>query len=130
MSDCKSKYVFPHFRVAQSIFERDSIPTLERVIGMVVVVVSPDYKLYQLQGNDAAYNNWKDITIDIELISNTIGHVTESNPPDSEKISNEYLNTRYPLSQEGFRVTIESLKTTFMKISGGRWVIFGTFINL
>lgn len=115
----------PTYRVVQNISERNTIPCNERMNGMVVTVVGIDnsYKQYMLQGGDPCVNtNWKTINLNPIQLNSYIGHITiyeETTDP----VTNTYLSNRFPESLEGFRVTIVSLNTTFMRIQNDTWVI-------
>lgn len=125
MSDCGSGQI--PYRVVQTIYERNTIPCSERLNGMLVTVVGSDssYKQFMLQGGDPCVNsNWKPV-LDLSAILSMVGHFTIEDDVNGE-IEDIYLNTRFPKSLEGFRVTFLSLNTTFMKISGDRWVITNT----
>lgn len=56
------------------------------------------------------------------------GHVT-IDLDSSTVIDNDFLNDKYPNAPEGFKVTVTPLNTTFMKISGDRWVMTNNIIN-
>lgn len=133
--NCNSTPIFP-YRIVQNLRERNSLPCSERIRGMKVVVIqgtvgsdTPPYTEYMLQGIDPCNNaNWKKVSFDDYVFNNTIGHATEE-IMDEDPITNEYLNLKYPLVLEGFKVTILPLNTTFMKISEGRWVITNNILN-
>ncbi len=116
------------YKVVQNLSQMRSIPCDERIIGMTVVVVGSKYKKYQLEGGDPCNNNnWKSLEFSVEDIQKSIGHKTIVENLDSELITKEYLNNRFPTSMEGFMVTVISLNTTFLKIEGGSWRMLGSF---
>lgn len=122
--DCGPFESFPHYRVVQSVYERNMIPCDQRVNGMMITVVGNDrsYKQYMLRGGDPCVNdNWKEITTE-EDIWNMVGHATVFEDPGFT-ITSEYLNSRYPKSREGFRVTFITLNSTFMRVAQDVWMI-------
>lgn len=119
----------PTYRVVNTITERNSIPCIERLNGMLVTVIGSDssYKEYMLRGGDPCVNsNWTE-RFGMSQVNLNIGHVTIEDII-TEVISDLYLNTRFPQSMEGFRVTFLDLKSTFMKISGDRWVLTNSIL--
>lgn len=122
-SCCEEKRIFP-YRVTQTIYERNTIPCAERVNGMIVTVVGPDssYKQFMLKGGDPCSNsNWK-VYHSVGEITEMIGHFTLDEPV-ALPITDNFLNARFPLAAEGFKVTIPSLNSTFMKIFNNRWIM-------
>jgi len=116
---CDNEDKLAHYRVVNTIAERNLIPCAERVLGMIVTVVQDNYKQYMLQGNDACNNNnWKPYN-EIEQIKI---HKTIDNAP-SDLITSDYLNTQFPNTPEGFKVTYKSLNSSFMRIANGEWLI-------
>ena len=110
------------YRVVQTIYERNTIPCIERINGMIVTVVGNDlsYKQYMLQGSDPCVNsNWVLYSTGIDTLGNHKSIEEELNLP----ITSSYLNSRFPTAKEGFKVTVLNLNTTFMKVFGDRWVM-------
>lgn len=116
-----------HYRVVNSIFERNTIPCEERINGMLVTVTGLDnsYKQYILKGGDPCVNtNWKEFGLSYPNIEKAVGHETiPSLESQYLPVTSSYLNSRYPESKEGFRVTVSNLNTTFMKVYGDVWVM-------
>lgn len=132
--NCGKLPIFP-YRIVQNVRERNSIPCSERLIGMKVLVILGSingdfpYTEYMLQGTDPCNNNnWRKVTVDGNTLENTVGHATIE-VLDENPITNAFLNLKYPNVLEGFKVTILPLNTTFMKISGGRWVLTNNILN-
>lgn len=122
--ECQDKRIFP-YRIVQTIYERNTIPCIERLNGMIVTVVGSDnsYKQYILKGGDPCVNeNWKEYNLSAQNLQGYLGHETLLDPV-SLPITDEYLNSRFPEALEGFRVTILSLNTTFMKIFNEKWLM-------
>ena len=133
MSNCDNCFepgITPAYRVAQTIYERNTIPCVERVNGMIVTVVGTDlsYKQYMLKGGDPCVNeNWKEYGLDKESLSTLVGHETIPDIPQ-EPVTSSELNSRFPEAIEGFRVTYTSLNTTFMKIFNNKWIMSGNIL--
>lgn len=133
MSNCDNCFeggVIPAYRVTQTIYERNTIPCIERVNGMIVTVVGEDnsYKQYILKGGDPCVNeNWKEYGLDKASLSIFIGHETVPDIPQGPITSSE-LNSKFPEALEGFRVTYTSLNTTFMKIFNNQWIMSGNIL--
>ena len=129
--DCGPFESFPHYRVVQTVYERNMILCTERISGMMVTVVGDDrsYKQYMLKGADPCVNsNWVEVNSE-KALWNSIGHDTIYSEP-TDVISSQYLNSVYPKAKEGFRVTIVPLNSTFMKIAQSNWAITNSIIEL
>lgn len=125
---CEELRIFP-YRVVQTIYERDTIPCSERINGMIVTVVGEDltYEQFMLKGGDPCVNeNWKPYH-SILQIGRLIGHVTLDEPMQTP-VTNEALNNMFPGVDEGFRVTVRSLNTTFLKIYQDKWLMSNNVI--
>lgn len=120
---CGDRRIFP-YRVVRTIYERNSIPCDERLNGMLVTVVGADssYKQFMLKGGDPCVNeNWRPYD-PIGSFTDRAGHFTLTLPL-TIPLTDEYLNANFPTAVEGFRVTVPSLNTTYMKIAGEQWVM-------
>lgn len=121
-NDCNEIDSLAAYRVVQTIYERNTIPCIERINGMIVTVVGSDlsYNQYMLQGGDPCVNsNWVLYSTGIDTLGNHQSIEEETNLP----ITSSYLNSRFPTAKEGFKVTVLNLNTTFMKVFGDRWVM-------
>ena len=121
-NDCNEIDSLAAYRVVQTIYERNTIPCIERINGMIVTVVGNDlsYKQYMLQGGDPCVNsNWVLYSTGIDTLGNHKTIEVEIALP----ITSSYLNSRFPTVKEGFKVTVLNLNTTFMKVFGDRWVM-------
>ena len=123
-NDCNDT---PHpYRVVQTIHERNTLPCVERVNGMIVTVVGQDlsYKQYILKGGDPCVNsNWVEYGLTVDAISELIGHFTDFSTNLPDPVTSTYLNNRFPRAVEGFRFTAVTLNTMFTKISSDTWVL-------
>lgn len=120
---CEENRIFP-YRVVQTMYERNTIPCEERVNGMIVTVVGADstYNQYILKGGDPCVNsNWQ-IYHSSAMIASMLGHFTLDEPL-TLPITDDFLNARFPEAIEGFKATVPSLNTTFMKIFNNRWIM-------
>lgn len=121
-NDCNEIDSLAAYRVVQTIYERNTIPCVERLNGMLVTVVGADksYLQYMLQGGDPCVNsNWVLYSTGIDPLGNHKTIEEEVALP----ITSSYLNSRFPTAKEGFKVTVLNLNTTFMKVFGDRWVM-------
>ena len=115
-----------------------AIPCGDRVNGMIVSVVSEDFKFYQLQGGDICNNNnW----IEVELGGGTLEcpcedpepivlHYTLGKaelPPSIEEFTDTFLNNLFPEAPEGFKVTCDAYDVTAFKVANNTWRFFRTY---
>lgn len=124
-NNCNKMNSLAAYRVVQTIYERNTIPCVERLNGMVVTVVGEDksYLQYMLKGGDPCVNsNWKPYNFSVEELNEIIGHKTITTEVTAPITSSE-LNTRFPKAKEGFQVTYTTLNTTFMKIFNDSWLM-------
>ena len=122
MSNCNGIDSLATYRVVQTIYERNTIPCVERLNGMLVTVVGANksYLQYMLQGGDPCVNsNWVLYSTGIDPLGDHKTIEEEATLP----ITSSYLNSRFPTAKEGFKVTVLNLNTTFMKVFGDRWVM-------
>ena len=121
-NDCNEIDSLATYRVVQTIYDRNIIPCIERLNGMLVTVVGANksYLQYMLQGGDPCVNsNWVLYSIGIDPLGNHKTIEEKATLP----ITSSYLNSRFPTAKEGFKVTVLNLNTTFMKVFGDRWVM-------
>lgn len=121
-NDCNEIDSLAAYRIVQTIYERNTIPCVERLNGMLVTVVGANksYSQYMLQGGDPCVNsNWVLYSTGIDPLGDHKTIEEEATLP----ITSNYLNSRFPTAKEGFKVTVLNLNTTFMKVFGDRWVM-------
>lgn len=120
------------YLVLDSIYDMKTLPCDKRYKGMLVTVIGQDesYRQFMLKGDDICNNSsWEELNIDISKIAEKIGHVSLENIDNSVNITDEYLNNLFPSALEGFKITVISLNTTFIKISKGRWILTNSLLN-
>ena len=123
---CNCENQIQHYRVVQTIHERNTLPCTERMNGMVVTVVGSDlsYKQYILKGGDPCVNsNWEEYGLTPSAVSELVGNFTDFSTDLPDPITSTYLNNRFPGALEGFRFTAVALNTMFTKISSDTWIL-------